>query len=341
MNSRMRRIPRETRSRCPAEASSNAGGTDAAGIREAGGHGTSCNFPAADFCISQPVPLRSRLRGAPPAPTTQRLHRDGPSQHGSPPMPTGCATMTSTTRRSKASRCTSSTRSAAASRPSTTSRCAFAATSRWRTAAAAARPSSAPGGASRPTSRPSPMAPPSAISTSMTPMSAASPDIRATTSRPVSRSRRPKRASTKELITAVALAYEVNCRLIDAFDANIAGRGWDVPVLSLPAVALAAGKLMKLSPDRLEQAVNLAVNDHIPLGQTRAQTLSDWKGIADAEAARNAVFATMLARAGPHRPDPDLRRQVGLLRTCGGIGRRRCRRLRPARRSVSWSTNAA
>jgi 2-methylcitrate dehydratase len=113
-----------------------------------------------------------------------------------------------------------------------------------------------------------------------------------------------ERASTKELITAVALAYEVNCRLIDAFDANIAGRGWDVPVLSLPAVALAVGKLMKLSPDRLEQAVNLAVNDHIPLGQTRAQTLSDWKGIADAEAARNAVFATMLAREGLTGPTP-------------------------------------
>jgi 2-methylcitrate dehydratase len=111
-------------------------------------------------------------------------------------------------------------------------------------------------------------------------------------------------ASTKELITAVALAYEVNCRLIDAFDANISARGWDVPVLSLPAVALAAGKLMKLSPDRLEQAVNLAVNDHIPLGQTRAQTLSDWKGIADAEAARNAVFATMLARQGLTGPTP-------------------------------------
>jgi 2-methylcitrate dehydratase len=113
-----------------------------------------------------------------------------------------------------------------------------------------------------------------------------------------------ERATAAELITAVALAYEVNCRLIDAFDANIAARGWDVPVLSLPAVALAAGKLMKLSTERLEQAVNLAVNDHIPLGQTRAQTLSDWKGIADAEAARNAVFAAMLAREGLTGPTP-------------------------------------
>jgi 2-methylcitrate dehydratase len=113
-----------------------------------------------------------------------------------------------------------------------------------------------------------------------------------------------ERASTTDLVTAIALAYEVNCRLIDAFDANISTRGWDVPVLSLPAIALAVGKLMKLTPDRMEQAVNLAVNDHIPLGQTRAQTLSDWKGIADAEAARNAVFATMLAREGLTGPTP-------------------------------------
>ena len=58
--------------------------------------------------------------------------------------------------------------------------------------------------------------------------------------------------------------------------------------ISLPAVALAAGKLMKLSPAKLAQAVNIALNDHIPMGQTRAQTLSDWKGLADAEASRNA-----------------------------------------------------
>jgi 2-methylcitrate dehydratase len=44
-----------------------------------------------------------------------------------------------------------------------------------------------------------------------------------------------ERASAAELITAVALAYGVNCRLIDAFDTN--SRGWDLPVLSLPAVA--------------------------------------------------------------------------------------------------------
>ena len=111
-----------------------------------------------------------------------------------------------------------------------------------------------------------------------------------------------ERASAQELITAIVLAYEVNCRLVDALD--ISTRGWDPPVFGLPAVALAAGRLMKLGPDQLTQAVNLAINDHIPMAQTRVGALSDWKGLAAAEAGRNAVFAARLARAGLTGPAP-------------------------------------
>jgi 2-methylcitrate dehydratase len=75
-------------------------------------------------------------------------------------------------------------------------------------------------------------------------------------------------ASARELITAIAIAYEVNCRLTDALDTT--ARGWDPPVLGLPAVALAAGRLMKLAQEQLMHAVGLAINDHIPLGLTRA-----------------------------------------------------------------------
>lgn len=126
-----------------------------------------------------------------------------------------------------------------------------------------------------------------------------------------------ERASARELITAIALAYEINCRLIDAFDMST--RGWDAAVVfSLPAVALAVGKLMRLPPDKLTQAVNLAINDHIPMGQTRAQTLSDWKGFADAEAGRNAVFAAMLARGGLTGPAPIFEGQKGFFQLVSG-----------------------
>jgi 2-methylcitrate dehydratase len=119
-----------------------------------------------------------------------------------------------------------------------------------------------------------------------------------------------ERSSVAELITAIALVYEINCRLVDAFD--LSARGWDAPVFSLPAVALAAGKLMKLPADKLTQAVNLALNDHIPMGQTRSGKLSDWKGLADAEAGRNAVFAAMLARTGLTGPTPIFEGRKGL-----------------------------
>jgi 2-methylcitrate dehydratase len=114
------------------------------------------------------------------------------------------------------------------------------------------------------------------------------------------------------------LAYEINCRLVDTFD--ISTRGWDPPVFSPPAVALAVGKLMKLDPEKLTQAVNLAVNDHIAMGQTRVQTISDWKGLADAEAGRNAIFAAQLARAGITGPAPIFEGRSGFIRLVTGPG---------------------
>jgi 2-methylcitrate dehydratase len=125
-----------------------------------------------------------------------------------------------------------------------------------------------------------------------------------------------ERASGQELITAIVLAYEINCRLLDAFD--ITTRGWDAPVFGLPAVALAAGKLMRLSPHRLAQAVNISINDHIPMIQTRVQTLSDWKGLAAAEAARNAVFAALLARGGLTGPAPIFEGRAGFFQQVSG-----------------------
>ena len=123
-------------------------------------------------------------------------------------------------------------------------------------------------------------------------------------------------ASATDLITAIVLVYEITCRLIDACD--VMSRGWDAPVFSLPAVALAAGKLMKLPPEKLTQAVNLALNDHIPMGQTRMQTLSDWKGLADAEAGRNAIFAAVLARAGITGPAPIFEGRRGFFQLVSG-----------------------
>ncbi len=127
-----------------------------------------------------------------------------------------------------------------------------------------------------------------------------------------------ERASAQDLILAIVLAYEIDCRLVDALDPT--ARGWDTPVFSLPAVALAAGKLMKLDAAKLTEAVNLAINDHIAMGQTRAQVLSDWKGLADGEASRNAVFAAILARGGLTGPAPIFEGRQGFFKQVSGEG---------------------
>ncbi|KVE24534.1 2-methylcitrate dehydratase [Burkholderia singularis] len=118
-----------------------------------------------------------------------------------------------------------------------------------------------------------------------------------------------ERASAEDLLLAIVLAYEIDCRFLDA--AELTARGWDHPIYSLPACALAAGKLMGLDRAQLTQAVNLAVNGHLAMNQTRVQQLSDWKGMADAEAARNAVFAARLARAGITGPAPVFEGRAG------------------------------
>ncbi|SDR08710.1 2-methylcitrate dehydratase [Rhizobiales bacterium GAS113] len=120
----------------------------------------------------------------------------------------------------------------------------------------------------------------------------------------------------RDLILAMAIAYEIDCRLMDA--AELTSRGWDHPIYSLPASALAAGKLMRLAPAQLVEAVNLAINGHIAMNQTRMQVLSDWKGIADADAARNGVFAALLARRGMTGPSPIFEGNAGVFKQVSG-----------------------
>src|SRR5580700_3087724 len=64
-------------------------------------------------------------------------------------------------------------------------------------------------------------------------------------------------ASGRELIAAIALAYEVQCRLCDA--ASIRARGWDHVTYGAFSTALAAAKLLELDVNQTRHALALAV----------------------------------------------------------------------------------
>lgn len=120
----------------------------------------------------------------------------------------------------------------------------------------------------------------------------------------------------RDLISAVALAYEVQCRLADA--ASIRTRGWDHVTYGAFSSALAAAKLMGLSRERLAQAVNLAGVASPALRQTRAGELSMWKGAAFANSARNGVFAALLAKYGMTGPAPIFEGEMGFFQQVSG-----------------------
>lgn len=120
----------------------------------------------------------------------------------------------------------------------------------------------------------------------------------------------------RDFLLAMVLAYEIDCRLLDAAELTL--KGWDHPINSLPACALAAGKLMGLPAEKLEQAVNIALNGHIAMNQTRVQVLSDWKNLADADAGRNGVFAALLARQGITGPSPIYEGNAGFFKMISG-----------------------
>jgi 2-methylcitrate dehydratase len=123
-------------------------------------------------------------------------------------------------------------------------------------------------------------------------------------------------ATGKDLLLSIILAYEIQCRLCDA--ADIRHRGWDHVCYGLPSTALAAGKLMDLDTEKMTQAVNLALNSHITMRQVRAGELSMWKGCSFANAARNGVFSTLLAREGMTGPSPIFEGEMGFFKQVSG-----------------------
>jgi 2-methylcitrate dehydratase len=122
-------------------------------------------------------------------------------------------------------------------------------------------------------------------------------------------------ANGRELITAIALAYEVQCRLCDA--ASIRARGWDHVTYGAFSTALAAAKLMKLDPEKTRHVVNIAGVACAAMRQARVGELSHWKGVAFANAARHGVYSALLARAGMTGPAPIFEGQMGFEKELG------------------------
>jgi 2-methylcitrate dehydratase len=107
-------------------------------------------------------------------------------------------------------------------------------------------------------------------------------------------------ASGKDVLTALAVAYQVQCRLSDV--APVRGKGFDHTTQMAYAAAAGAARALGLDAGRTANAIAIAGTAFNALRVTRTGALSHWKGLAapsTAFAATHAAFLAMRGISGP------------------------------------------
>jgi 2-methylcitrate dehydratase len=107
-------------------------------------------------------------------------------------------------------------------------------------------------------------------------------------------------ASGKDLLLGLVAGYEVEVRLRDAIAVGKRQEGWDdTSIEAQYAGAATAAKLLRLDEAKLANALAIAGSNANTLAEVRrGAELTPAKGSAEPMAARNGVFAALLARAG-------------------------------------------
>jgi 2-methylcitrate dehydratase len=123
------------------------------------------------------------------------------------------------------------------------------------------------------------------------------------------------KASGKEIINAITLAYDIYCSFCQIDDVN--AKGWDQPLYGVLGCVLGVGKLLGLDHDQMGHALSLALAPNMALAQSRRGHLSAWKGCAGANGSRNAVFAALLAKDGFTGPTAVFEGDGGLWQVIG------------------------
>jgi 2-methylcitrate dehydratase len=120
----------------------------------------------------------------------------------------------------------------------------------------------------------------------------------------------------KSMITSMVVAYEMCVRILS--ESPLDQRGWDQPVYVVLGSALGAGKLLGLTKEQLGNAASLALVANIALYQNRIGELSMWKAAAAGMAARQGIFAALMAKEGMTGPEETIEGAHGLINQVTG-----------------------
>jgi len=120
----------------------------------------------------------------------------------------------------------------------------------------------------------------------------------------------PAGASGRELLVALAVAYQVQCRLGEI--APVRAKGFDHTVLGMLGMAAGSAVARGLGAEKAAHAIAITGTAFPALRVTRTGRLSNWKGLAAPNAAFGAVHAVALAAHGLTGPEQMFEGNKGL-----------------------------
>jgi 2-methylcitrate dehydratase len=104
------------------------------------------------------------------------------------------------------------------------------------------------------------------------------------------------RASGEEFLLALAVAYEIQCRITAAVP--VMARGFNHAIQLAISCAAGAGKLLDRSNEQIANAIAIAAVDNISLACVHAEPVSQWKGFSPGMTGMRAIYAASLAKRG-------------------------------------------
>jgi len=123
-------------------------------------------------------------------------------------------------------------------------------------------------------------------------------------------------ASGEDFLAALAVAYQVQCRLSDV--APVRARGFDHTVQGAYAASAGASRALGLNRDQTANAIAISGTALNALRVTRTGALSHWKGLAYPNTVFGALHAAFLARRGITGPPEVFEGNKGFMETIAG-----------------------
>lgn len=121
----------------------------------------------------------------------------------------------------------------------------------------------------------------------------------------------------RDLLVALAVAYQVQCRLSDI--APVRAAGFDHTTQGAYAVAAGVAKALGLNPAQTANAIAICGTAFNALRVTRTGKLSHWKGLAYPNTAACCTFATFLAMRGITGPLEVFEGEKGFMDAIAGV----------------------